>query len=100
MVKTRRATKASRKVGRRQINLRVDAQLYATLEALARDEQRSVAQVARRLVDEGLGHRVNGPATRDDTPGVAIAPLADAGRAFTWLATEPDLYDDNSGEGL
>lgn len=84
----------------RQLNLRVDAHLYQALEALAQEEQRSVAQVARRLVDEGLGHRLNGRTTRDDTPGHAIAGLAEASGAFTWLAAEPDLYDDSSGEPL
>jgi hypothetical protein len=95
-----RRTKGPQKIMRRQLNLRVDARLYAALEALARDEQRSVAQVAKRLVDEGLGHRLNGPTTRDDTSGAAIAPLAASGDAFTWLAAEPDLYDDRSGEPL
>ena len=84
----------------RQLNLRVDARLYQALEALAQEEERSVTQVARRLVDEGLGHRLNGRTTRDDTPAHAIAGLAAASGAFTWLAAEPDLYDDSSGEPL
>ncbi len=85
---------------RRQLNIRIDARLYEALEALARDEQRSVAQVAGRLVHEALRHRLDGRTTRDDAPAHDIVALADAGRAFSWLATEPDLYDDTSGEPL
>ena len=84
----------------RQLNLRVDARLYQALEVLALEEQRSVAQVARRLVDEGLGHRLDGRTTREDALAHAIARLAQAGGAFTWLAEEPDLYDDGAGEPL
>lgn len=84
----------------RQLNFRVDVRLYQALEALALEEQRSVAQVARRLVDEGLGHRLDGRTTRDDVAVHAIARLAQAGGAFTWLAEEPDLYDDGAGEPL
>lgn len=84
----------------RQVNLRVDARLYQALEMIAREEQRSVAQVARHLVDEGLGHRLDGRTTRDDVAAHAVARLAQAGGAFTWLADEPDLYDDGAGEPL
>ena len=98
-MKAGRQRKKERRAGQvRQLNLRVDARLYQALEVLAQEEQRSVTQVARRLVDEGLGHRLNGRTTRDDTPGNAIAGLAEASGAFTWLAAEPDLYDDSSGE--
>ena len=100
-MRTRRGRKAKPTVEqRRQLNIRIDAPLYKTLEILARDEQRSVAQVARRLVHEGLRHRLDGRTTQDDAPAHDIAGLADAGGAFSWLATEPDLYDDTAGEPL
>ncbi len=100
-MRTRRGRKAKAPVGqRRQLNIRIDAGLYEALEVLARDEQRSVAQVAGRLVHEALRHRLDGRTTRDDAPAHDIVALADAGRAFSWLATEPDLYDDTSGEPL
>jgi hypothetical protein len=99
-VKARQRHRPATGPPRRQVNLRVDPRLYDALEALARAEQRSVAQIAQRLVSEALGNRLNGSASRDDTSGVAIAPLAAAGGAFTWLASEPDSYDDTSGEPL
>jgi hypothetical protein len=100
-VRTQWGTKAKTTVGhRRQLNIRIDARLYEALEGLARDEQRSVAQVAGRLVHDALHHRLDGRTTRDDAPAHDIGALADAGGAFSWLAAEPDLYDDTSGEPL
>ena len=99
-MRARRRTKATPKLTRRQLNLRVDPNLYEAIAVLARNEQRPVAQVAQRLVSEALGHRLNEASPRDDAAGAAIAPLAAAGGAFTWLAAEPDLYDDTSGEPL
>jgi hypothetical protein len=100
-VRTQRGREAKATVGqRRQLNIRIDARLYEALEVLARDEQRSVAQVAGLLVHEALRHRLDGRTTRDDAPAHDIAALADAGGAFSWLAAEPDPYDDTSGEPL
>ena len=96
----RQRHKTSRTRQLRQINLRVDGPLYEGLETLAQEEQRSVAQVARRLVNEGLAQRLNGRTTRDAIPAPTLAEIAASGEAFKWLAAEPDLYDDSSGEPL
>ena len=85
---------------RRQINMRVDPELYQALERLARQEQRSVAQAARLLLEAGLRQRLDNQTLPDDTSGLDIATLATAGGAFDWLAEEPDLYDDTCGEPL
>lgn len=84
----------------RQLNIRIDLPVYEALALLAREEQRSVAQVARRLVRDALRQHLDGFLTRDDAPGREIAALAEAGGAFGWLAAEPDLYDDTAGEPL
>ena len=85
---------------RKQVNVRVEPALYQALEALAREERRSVPQTARQLMEEGLRQCVGGRAIVDDTSGQEIAALAAAGGAFNWLAEEPDLYDDACGEPL
>ena len=84
----------------RQINVRVDPAFYQALETLARQERRSISQVARQLLEDGLRQRLGNRAVEDDTSGQEIAPLAAAGGAFDWLAAEPDLYDDSCGEPL
>jgi len=50
------------------------------------------------LLEEGLRHRVTTVDAADDTSGVQVAQLALAGGGFDWLAGEPDLYDESSGE--
>ena len=85
---------------RRQINMRVDPDMYQALALLARQEQRSVAQAARLVLEAGLRQRLDSQAMPDDTRGQDIATLAVAGGAFDWLAAEPDLYDDTCGEPL
>jgi hypothetical protein len=87
-------------VRRAQVNIRLEGGLYQTLQALARQERRSVPQTALHLIEAGLRQKIGGPVSGDDTPGPEIAALAVAGRAFDWLANEPDLYDDTSGEPL
>lgn len=82
----------------KQVNIRVGAALYRALESVAQKERRSVSQAARLLLEEGLRERVGGRVSWDDTPGADIAALATAGGAFTWLADEPDDYDDTCGE--
>lgn len=84
----------------KQVNIRVESALYRALEAIARQERRSVPQVARLLMEEGLRQRVGERPSGDDTSGSAIAALAMAGGAFDWLADEPDLYDDTCGEPI
>jgi hypothetical protein len=84
----------------RQVNVRVEPSLYQALAAVARQERRSVSQAARELMQEGLRHHVGGPIATDDTHAREIAALAAGGGAFDWLANEPDLYDDASGEPL
>ncbi len=84
----------------KQINIRVEPALYRALEAIARQERRSIPQAARLLLEEGLRQRTGGRLSQDDTPGFEIASLAQAGGAFDWLAEEPDLYDDDCGEPL
>lgn len=84
----------------RQVNVRVEPALYEALEAVARQERRSVPQVALHLIEEGLRQRIGGPTAADDTGSREIAALAAGGGAFDWLANEPELYDDTSGESL
>ena len=84
----------------RQLNIRIDLRAYEALATLAREEQRSVAQVARRLVRDALRQHLDGLMTGDDTPGRDIVALAEGGGAFGWLGAEPDLYDDAAGEPL
>jgi hypothetical protein len=85
---------------RKQVNIRLEVVLYQTLQALARQERRSVPQTALHLLEAGLRQRVGGQVSGDDTPSREIAALATAGGAFDWLAEEPDLYDDTCGEPL
>lgn len=85
---------------RKQINVRLEPTLYRALEALARQERRSVPQTAQQLMEEGLRQRVGGRAIADDISSQEITALAAAGGAFDWLAEEPDLYDDTCGEPL
>ncbi len=82
-----------------QINIRVESSFYRTLEAVARNERRSVPQTAQHLLEEGLRRRLGRPVL-DDAPAEELAALAAAGGAFEWLADEPELYDDTCGEPL
>jgi hypothetical protein len=84
----------------RQVNIRVEPALYQALQAVARQERRSVPQAARQLMEEALSLHGEGRAATDDTAAQEIARLAAAGGAFDWLADEPDLYDDTSGEAV
>ena len=88
------------RTSQKQVNIRVESALYRALETIARQEQRSVPQAARLLLDEGLYQRMGGKPPGDDTPGSEIAEMAIAGEAFDWLADEPDMYDDTYGEPL
>ena len=85
---------------RRQVNVRVEPALYHALETIAQQERRSVPQAARQLMEEGLRRHAGGTMPSDDTTADEIAALAAAGEAFDWLADEPELYDDTSGEPL
>ncbi len=89
------AARASRTV---QVNIRVEPALYRTLEALARQERRSVPQAALRLIEDGLRRQTRGAAWADDFPPQEIARLASGGGGFGWLADEPDLYGSDDGE--
>jgi len=40
------------------------------------------------------------PVAGDTLTGADMSRLAVAGRAFDWLADEPDLYDDTCGEAI
>jgi hypothetical protein len=84
----------------KQVNVRVEPALYQALEAVARQERRSVPQAARELMEAGLRHHLGGLSPTDDTPAREMAALAAGGRAFDWLENEPELYDDTSGEPL
>ena len=81
-----------------QLNIRVEPALYRTLEALARQERRSVPQAALRLTEDGLRRQTRGAAWADDFPAHEIARLASGGGGFGWLADEPDLYGSGDGE--
>jgi hypothetical protein len=96
--RTRRRATTKSVAGARQVNVRVEGAFYRALEALARQDQRSVSQAARQLMEEGLRHRTRGSTTSDDTPSRDVARLAMAGGAYDWLADEPDLYGADSGE--
>jgi hypothetical protein len=87
-------------VRRTQVNIRLEAALYRTVQAIARQERRSVPQTALHLLEAGLRQRLGGQGSRDDTPSREIAALAAAGGAFDWLADEPEMYDDTCGEPL
>jgi hypothetical protein len=106
MVRTMRAAGAKKKVTRgkraesRQVNIRVQPVLYEALEAVARQERRSLPQVLRQLLEDGLRLRADTRTTPDDTAGREIVRLAAAGGAFDWLDEEPDLYDDGDGEPI
>jgi hypothetical protein len=89
MVKTR---------SRKQVNIRLEASFYRTLEAMARRERRSVPQMARLLIEEGMRTQAGVAERKEDAPGASIAVLAAAGASFDWLEAELDLYDDSSGE--
>jgi len=81
----------------KQINIRVDSIIHRTIETVARQERRTVGQMVRLLIEEGL--KVHSSERRqEDTSAHEIASLAVAGRAFEWLNDEPDIYDDSSGE--
>ena len=82
----------------KQVNIRIQPSLYRALEAIARQERRSVPQAARLMLEEGLQRRMSSHSPTDDTRGADIATLALAGNAFQWLENEPDLYDDTCGE--
>lgn len=84
----------------RQINVRVEPAVYQIIAVLARQERRSVAQMVRQLMEDGLRQRALEWSPVDDTSRDDIAALASAGGAFDWLAEEPDLYDDTCGEPL
>ena len=83
---------------RKQVNIRVEAALFRLMEAIARQERRSIPQTAMLLLEEGLRQRLGYGALHDDVAGTEMAALAMAGGAFEWLAEEPDLYDDTCGE--
>jgi hypothetical protein len=82
----------------RQVNIRVQAAFYRVLEDVARQERRSVPQAARELMEDGLRCRTGGAVTSEGITAQQIAGVAAAGGAFDWLADEPELYDDTSGE--
>jgi hypothetical protein len=83
----------------KQINIRVESDVYRSMEALAQEDRRTIPQTARLLLEEGLRHRVGGRRV-DDISTTEIAALAVAGGAFDWLDDEPDLYDDTCGEPI
>jgi hypothetical protein len=83
---------------RRQLNIRMDDHLYRALEAVAKQERRSIPQAAQRLLEDGLRLRVGQAVAADDVSSQELTALAAAGGSFDWLAEEPDLYDDSCGE--
>lgn len=85
--------------GKRQLNIRLESELYTTLQSMALNERRSVPQTAKLLLEKGLLQQtVEFPL--DDLPVRQIGILAASGGGFRWLEEEPDLYDDASGEPL
>ena len=92
----KKAPSASKR--RIQVNVRVEPAFFEALRAVARQDRRSVPQAALRLMEAGLRHRTQGPVPLDDPRAHDIARLASGGGAFGWLAEEPDLYGNDSGE--
>ena len=84
----------------KQVNIRIDSGLFQALTSIARHDRRSVPQVAKLLLEEGLKRRALGPASLEDVTAVEIAALAMAGGSYDWLAEEPELYDDTCGEAI
>jgi hypothetical protein len=82
----------------KQVNIRVEPALYQALEAIARQERRSIPQAARLLLEDGMRLRTGGTRYDEDTQSAEIAVMAMAGGAFDWLHDEPELYDDSCGE--
>ncbi len=91
---------AARTQGQKTVQVRVEEGTYDILEAVARQERRSVSQTARALLEEALRLRSGGSREPDDLPSDEIARLVASGGGFDWLADEPDLYNDTSGEPL
>ena len=81
-----------------EVSIRMERALYRAVESMALQQQRSVSQTARLLLEEALRRRTVGRTSDDDTPSVEIAGLAAVGGSFDWLREEPDLYDDICGE--
>lgn len=70
---------------RRQVKIRVNDALFRSVEAIARQERRSIPQTARLLIEEGLRQRLGKGALSDEVAAADIAALAAAGGAFDWL---------------
>lgn len=90
---------ASIPAARKQVNVRVEREVYDQLAARARRDRRSIPQTARLLLSDAL----NGAGRQPDAQGEDIgdlAALATAGGAFEWVAEEPEVYTATSGEAL
>jgi hypothetical protein len=92
-----RTLRRKSKKARKQLNIRLDAALYQTLEAVARQDKNSVPEAAKELLERGLQERLK-IGSVDDVVASDIARLAGVGGAFEWLGAEPELYDDMSGQ--
>ena len=52
-------------IAQKQVNIRIDSTLFEALQSVARQERRSVGQVARILLEESLNDRRRTPPLRN-----------------------------------
>lgn len=89
----------STSAARRQVNVRVESDVYDQLAAQAKRDRRSIPQTARLLLRDALSARRDQPFEQGSDVG-DLAALATAGGAFDWVAEEPEIYAATSGEPL
>ncbi len=82
-----------------QLNLRIDERRLRALRWYAARRRTPVTWLVRDYVDYLLsGGQPIVPASASVLSAAELARLAQAGRAFDWLADEPDIYSEADGE--
>ena len=81
-----------------QINVRLNDERYESLRRYASSRRTPVAWLIKDYIDYLLAG--GEPVTPSDEVVTAsdLATIAQHGRAFDWLAEEPDLYSRSDGE--
>lgn len=90
---------ANTSAARKQVNVRVEGEVYDQLAARAKRDRRSIPQTARLLLSDALNVPADQPFEQGSDAG-NIAALATAGGAFEWVAEEPEIYAATPGEPL
>ena len=90
---------ASTPLAQKQVNIRVEDDVFKQLEARARTERRSIPQTVRLLLSDALNAHGDG-AVEKESDIEEYATLASAGGAIDWVSEEPELYTSESGEML